>query len=292
MCAPKTPLSIYVLQETNHSNVGDEINAHLIPKLFGIPLKTSPLILLSDIISIGSTLGFIAHSELANVDEETLCKIAEKKITVWGSGFMNADDADDRPLILDVEFLSVRGKLTRDKVIKIYGNGYENLPIGDPGLLAAKYLDRPVDKKHKIGLIPHYVDTESPIIKELTKDYKDIFLIDVRDSVDIVLEQIASCEVILSTAMHGLVFADSFGIPNLWLRVSDKIGGGNFKFLDYYSALDLEGEMQAFDLRHKHLPKDDSSLICFVKDNYKVDHKKVERICQEICDAFTKKYVK
>jgi hypothetical protein len=38
--------------------------------------------------------------------------------------------------------------------------------------------------------------------------------------------------------LHGLIVADSLGIPNAWIESPDLIGG-RFKFDDYYSSLDV-----------------------------------------------------
>lgn len=56
-----------------------------------------------------------------------------------------------------------------------------------------------------------------------------------------ILKQIAQCEMIVSSALHGLIVADSFGIPNIRLVATDTMRiAQNFKFLDYYSAYDIE----------------------------------------------------
>ena len=54
------------------------------------------------------------------------------------------------------------------------------------------------------------------------------------------IADLTSCELIFSSSLHGLIVADSFGIPNIHMELSDKLVGGNFKFEDYYSSVDKE----------------------------------------------------
>jgi len=42
------------------------------------------------------------------------------------------------------------------------------------------------------------------------------------------------CRKIVSSSLHGIIIAETFGIPTAWLRCSDKIVGGEFKYHDYY----------------------------------------------------------
>ena len=44
--------------------------------------------------------------------------------------------------------------------------------------------------------------------------------------------------IILSSSLHGLILSDAYGIPNLWISVSNNIIGGDFKFLDYFSGVE------------------------------------------------------
>ena len=52
-----------------------------------------------------------------------------------------------------------------------------------------------------------------------------------------VIHEIAKCEHILSSSLHGLVVADALGIPNGWIKLSDRVVGDGFKFKDYGTAI-------------------------------------------------------
>ena len=51
------------------------------------------------------------------------------------------------------------------------------------------------------------------------------------------IDKICSCRYIISSSLHGLILSDAYGIPNLWIRISDRVKGGDCKFLDYFSGV-------------------------------------------------------
>jgi hypothetical protein len=65
----------------------------------------------------------------------------------------------------------------------------------------------------------------------------EVRVVDVRRGPTAVIKEIAACEHILSTSLHGLIAADSFNIPAVWARREPDLWGGRFKFLDYESAV-------------------------------------------------------
>jgi pyruvyltransferase len=128
---------------------------------------------------------------------------------------------------------AVRGELTRQRI-----NAPKNIVLGDPGLLSYKLINERQNKSYILGIIPHYVDKKDARISMIQKKYKnDILLIDVARKPLAVFRDIDKCEFILSSSLHGLIVADSLGIPNTWILLSDKIIGKGFKFFDYYSAI-------------------------------------------------------
>jgi hypothetical protein len=67
-------------------------------------------------------------------------------------------------------------------------------------------------------------------------------VIDVRREPEAVFRDVAACESILSSSLHGLITADSFRIPSAWAGLSDKVIGDGFKFRDYFSSLGIRHE--------------------------------------------------
>jgi hypothetical protein len=53
-----------------------------------------------------------------------------------------------------------------------------------------------------------------------------------------VIRQIGRCRIVLSQSLHGLIVADAFNIPNLWIAPAQHMQGGDYKFMDYFSTLD------------------------------------------------------
>ncbi|MFD2167326.1 polysaccharide pyruvyl transferase family protein [Thalassotalea euphylliae] len=152
--------------------------------------------------------------------------------TIMGTGLISEKKAS----LPQANFLAVRGKYTRQCLgLK------ESVPLGDFGLLSHKLIGKQPAKKYKYGLIPHYVDKTNPWIPKIHNYLgQDCVIIDVEDTATSVTQQIAECEFIFSSSLHGLIVADSFGIPNTWLQMSDKVIGNGFKFHDYNSAIDSE----------------------------------------------------
>jgi pyruvyltransferase len=127
---------------------------------------------------------------------------------------------------------AVRGELTRERI-----SARTDVPLGDPGLLAARFLKKRQSRSYRLGVVPHYMDKRDPKLVELKKKYKeDVLMIDVQRRPLAVFEDIDRCEYILSSSLHGLVVADSLCIPNRWLSLSAKVRGKGFKFRDYFSS--------------------------------------------------------
>ncbi len=151
---------------------------------------------------------------------------------IVGSGLMR----DEPRRYSNARFRAVRGRLTRTAL-----GLDDSVPLGDPGMLCSRLLPTRSEKQFTLGLIPHYVDKADPRIARLHEMYPDsVTIIDVKRQPMEVFRDVDACEHILSSSLHGVITADSLGIPAGWMRLSDKVSGGAFKFNDYCSAFDAE----------------------------------------------------
>lgn len=220
-------------------NMGDKLNVLILKKCFGIDVvRRTPITCV--LSGIGSGLGQFT------VSRKKLLGLAEKisgfffrKVYIWGTGFIRYEE--DMPFYRkQMHFCAVRGELSRKRAEKLLGRPLD-IPMADGGLLASELLDEiPEEKKYKIGIIAHYKEQDAPVFEKLHKKFGDSILIDVKDDPMKVVREIASCECVLSSSLHGLILADSFHIPNLHMIVTDALLGDGFKFDDYYSAYGME----------------------------------------------------
>jgi len=147
---------------------------------------------------------------------------------ILGSGLKYKESEKD---LSKANVLALRGKLTRERCIL-----RNNVLLGDVGLLSHLFV-RSRDKKFVLGIVPHFQDKDRWQVKEWI-GRKFVKIIDIEAGVEQVVNDIASCEMVVSSALHGLIVADSIGIPNRWVILDKKMD--RFKFYDYYSVFGLK----------------------------------------------------
>lgn len=223
----KKPLRLH--WSRSKPNFGDALSPIICERLYGGPIAYAK-IHRCDLVAQGSLLQRKKEGPLS------------RRICVWGTGFIEAAE----PAPSKHVYAAVRGCETR----RCIPNIDPDTPLGDPGLLVHLLLDGTTGPKtHRIGLVCHYKDKGNPAVARLCERYNDVREIDVFAPVNRILQEIAACEMILSSAMHGLIAADALGIPNAWIRLSDRVKGAGFKFRDYYSVFGLEARPQVLDER-------------------------------------------
>lgn len=218
------------LNGIRHFNLGDDLNYYLLKELSGNRIfaynefyhfrKT-----VDNVMAIGSVIDWLGNDQSI----------------VWGSGILIPPSV--RTQIAHhytiKEVVAVRGVKTREVLIQ---SGVSCPAVyGDPALLLPLIYKPEVKKvKGRIGFIPHYKDINNDNINRLVQEYNgNAILIKVQkyNTWQEVINQMLSCEFILSSSLHGLILADAYGVPNQWITFEEGLPGGTFKFEDYYSAV-------------------------------------------------------
>lgn len=212
-------------------NFGDDLNVTLLSKnakdvlLPGCYYCNSPW---------GTRIGFPwmkTFPKLACIGS-ILHTIEYDNTVVWGSGLLTENHLPTHKL----DIRAVRGPLTR-KVLLMHGFNCPEV-YGDPALLLP-YFYKPAPKKsYRLGIIPHYSDMDKESLSQLSND-SSVLIIPMTKygTFQNVVDQICSCEVIASSSLHGLIIAEAYGIPNVWIEIKDSIFGDErrrFKFHDFF----------------------------------------------------------
>ena len=270
--------------------MGDLLNELLIRDLFGQDMvRHKPAT--SELSCIGSGMDCFMQTNKVYPKWYSLCLQARAKFVsypnnVWCTGFIFSEtETKDTPFIRDMNFCCVRGEMTKARVEKIIGKKL-NVPTGDGGIITPYLFDKPIEKKYKVGVVAHMDEQEHPTFKRVNEFHKGSIAINLRHDPIEVVRQIAQCEVIISSSLHGLIVADSFGIPSQWIVVTDKLKGDGFKFDDYYSAFGLKSNPL-----HMASPDIPVPTVNEVIDQFKITPQAMAAKQKQVYDAFPFKNV-
>ena len=158
-----------------------------------------------------------------------LDNLNRKNVIICGAGFQKESATIKiKPAIV----IAVRGPLSRGVLIK---NKVECPEVyGDPAILLPFYFKKKKQKKlWDVGVIAHYSDKQIlDKLPVLTSGYS-YKVINVNSPVERVIDEICSSKFILSSSLHGIITAHSYGVPATWIKISENVIGGSFKFNDY-----------------------------------------------------------
>lgn len=179
--------------------------------------------------------------------------------TVWGTGSLfplkpTISNKIKQRLIRKLDIRAVRGPKTRDSLMEL-GISCPDV-YGDPALLLPLfYTPNLVGTKDKVLVIPHFEDNvditnfENVVTLNMkTKNWKR--------SIDL----IASAKLVISSSLHGIIIAESYGIPALFLCTSGI--KSIYKYADYY-----------YSTGRYELP-----IVKTIEDGLRYDITKIEKI--------------
>jgi pyruvyltransferase len=166
----KKPISLYCYNPSSQQNFDDQLNVDLLERLTGRTVSFAREQLATH-ICIGSLLELL-------LERKSLPQQVDNPISVWGTGFIAREG--EHPVIKDeatggfirpVQIHAVRGAFTLNR-LRNMGVDVSKAVLGDPGLLAKLLIpQKNVGKKWRLGLVPHYVDSEEPIFQKLCKRF-------------------------------------------------------------------------------------------------------------------------
>lgn len=264
-------------EKTHTYNFGDDLTPYLFSKLTdekfryikfansrfqitkqfinGVLRGKFSLLYLKDFI-----LGFFINEYIVSIGS-VLGSYSSKRCIVWGSGIMRKDEK-----VKKSKFLAVRGEHSL-KVLKNMGCK-KNVKLGDPSILLPVVYNPMSVKKYKLGVIPHIIHYD--YIKNIVHN-EDIHVINLNCSNnETIIEEICSCEFIISTSLHGLIVSQVYNIKSLWYEIkSIPLYGDSIKFYDYFSSVKipdykpfiLTNEINIDDILHNIKTNDEINKI-------------------------------
>lgn len=251
-------------------NFGDEIGPFIVQKI----TKKTPINIRANVEKTGlACVGSIIQ------------QINRPNMDIWGSGIIRAlgKETAKKLSIHKPKVHAVRGKKSHEYLTKILGWDVPEV-FGDPALLLPRYYNPIINIKAlgKIVLCPHYIHTS--ILNELFTP--DIYITNVRNGLHRVVDDISSASICISTSLHGLIVAQAYEIPWVWLHITDlDLKGEDFKFEDFFSILDEK------NIAKHSITSDKVDKINFLEISKLAKLPKCYFNESALLDAFPKKYL-
>ena len=200
-------------------NFGDIASRDIVEGIIAQPTRSAGALQSPKLLAVGSIL----HN-------------ANDGDVIWGSGAKGTKRIlPERIKTLDVR--AVRGPLTAE-ILRSHKIDLSQLThVFDPGCLIQHLWKSQLDSYDvsqndfcgSIRIVPHYKDDLS--IRRLHPEMADSIL-SVDDTPLGLAQKMLGAEVIVSSSLHGIIFAEALGIPAYWLN---PLGGeDHFKYYDYY----------------------------------------------------------
>lgn len=201
-------IRLYWWRGKGFTNFGDELSPWLIRRFADVEVTRTGAAD-PDVISTGSILDHVTWN--------------------WSGHVLGSGSLFDRPAVpAAAKVWALRGPLS--------AQGYRgDYVLGDPGLLAADWVPA-AKKEHDLGLLPHWSDRELFRRPEFLR-YDPLLINPTHHPVD-VLRAISSCRKLVTSSLHGLIVADSYGIPRRFEPAPQlEHEGGFFKHRDFHASI-------------------------------------------------------
>ena len=150
--------------------------------------------------------------------------------TIWGSGILS--EPSRRESIAQklsrrkLDIRAVRGPLSREVLLR-FGHKCPEV-YGDPAILMPLIYEPNVEKRYEYIVIPQFVHECG-----FRKAHPNERMVSMNtDNYQAVIDSIVASEVVYTSSLHGIILAESYGVPAVFFR--DLAKRVDFKYLDYY----------------------------------------------------------
>ncbi|GAA3896079.1 polysaccharide pyruvyl transferase family protein [Leifsonia kafniensis] len=213
-------------------NFGDELSPLIVQAISGRKVEWSAAHS-ADMVAVGSVF------ELAT---RTASSAA-----VWGTGLRANTDAEGAERLLNNigPILAVRGPNTRSALRLT-----ETTPLGDPGLLATRLIDRARDCSDSTLVIPHFSAWNSRHGRRQIMQLRTLGFQIAQPSLEPMdmIGRIARARFVLSSSLHGVVIAHALGVPTqLLVNSTTSVREPMWKYHDYFASLGSAVNTLEFD---------------------------------------------
>ncbi len=236
------------------ANLGDALSPVLLSAFSGKPVVHAAF---DSIASRYVSVGSIAH------------QVSNGEVHLWGSGAgkLRKPVAEYSDLLANTKFHfhALRGPFSAITFRKL---GLEVPDIyGDPVWFLPSLIEPAPEKQYELGVIVHISEltdmTATGVLKPHFVRYHipEAFASSIRiittftdpsyQGLEDKIKEITSCKRIASTSLHGLLIAETYGIPNVYFRtrgkrgvlfpeVADETDYMDYRMRDYYSCVGYE----------------------------------------------------
>ena len=197
-------------------NHGDRISADIIRLLFGAePVEVAPD--QPHLLAVGS-----------------ITFMANRFSTLWGSGVLNRQVGLQE--LGPGQIRALRGRHSAE-MMGARGIRVPDVPLGDPGIFAADLLrleGLAPRRRSRIVVVPHHGSLRHPAFAAMA-EREDVTVVDTLDNDWGLLQDIAGADIVVSESLRGLIYAESFAKPSVWISNTED-PNWTFKFNDWFST--------------------------------------------------------
>lgn len=282
------PIRLYAW--TGAGNFGDELSPFLIKKITNCRVISVSSNTDDKLVAIGSV-----------INNETLLSCS----SFWGSGVLTKNTTLTKKFRLfpinralryfhqakrlkNSKFYALRGPLSAEK-LELSGIDKNRIPkvFSDPAILTP-YVYQPQTslQRFEIGIILHHIQDCAHLESIINEHYHSkIKFISIFRSTDAELKQfideVCSCNLIASCSLHGIILAQAYGIPSLFLQNLSQPIQDNcvFKYHDYFKGTNQEAHEPFKFSRYEEL------IPQLYKQKF-IEAPNFRQLCQNLLDVF------